>query len=136
MRKFIITGCGRSGTTYISNLLSNIGCTCMHEGYYASLIKRGIFFYSPKHKYKIKLLKAVWDTNYQGEAAWQAVPYLRYSPKSVIVFHQVRHPMIYIRSRQKKGLVSGPFRQKYCKIDVSTVDERKFSILPLENQVN
>lgn len=136
MRKFVITGCGRSGTTYIFNLLSNIGCECRQEEYYASLIKKGPLFYSLKHKYKLKLLNAVWDTNYQGEAAWQAVPYLGYLPKSVIVFHQIRHPMMYIRSRQKKGLVSGPFRQKYCQIDISTVNEREFFILPLEDQVN
>jgi hypothetical protein len=134
-KRFIITGCGRSGTRYISHLLTNIGLECTHEIYFPHHV------YSNYHiiKYylaKLGLIKLKWGVPPYGEAAWEAAPFLQYLPSKTIVFHQIRHPLDYIKSRQLKGLVYLRIRKHFTNIsfDAGTIED--FFNLPLGRQVN
>lgn len=108
-QRFVITGCGRSGTTYIAQLLSQLGCHCTHEklfdGRQPSRLKVWLA--------RMGLQSLPWPDSICGEAAWEVAPLLPLLPDNIQVFHQVRHPLEYIRSRQKKGWVHGRFRGRY-----------------------
>ena len=75
--KFVIIGTGRSGTTYIAELLTECGIPCGHETIfdYRGITKR---------------------FGYKGDVSWLALPYL--SNFNGTVLHQTRHPMKVINS--------------------------------------
>ena len=90
MKPFLITGCGRSGTRFISDLLTLNG---VPTGWEATLNPIAC----PCHKaidypFLLRRLR-LW-----GDANWLAVPYLRRIPTTVKIFHQVRHPLLVVRS--------------------------------------
>jgi len=132
---FVITGCGRSGTTYIAKILNQIGCRCKHEDYFPRLVKIGRFFISNRHDFFIKFNKVGWRIPPYGEIAWQAAAYLEYLPTATIIFHQVRHPVNFIKSRQKKGLVGYKLRNRFCPIPVKSSNVWEFGSLPIHEQV-
>lgn len=128
-KRFVITGCGRSGTTYTARLLSQLGCHCAHEQYFTGskpspvtglLARRG-------------LLKLAWKPPVIGEAAWEAAPWLPHLADSTLVFHQIRHPLEFIRSRQKKGWVHGRFRSRHLP-HLPKMNKAEFAALPLNQQ--
>ena len=88
-RPFLITGCGRSGTRYVADLLTSLG---VPTGWEATLNP----FY-PTHKARDYpfLLRRL---RFHGDANWLATAYLSRVPGSVIVFQQVRHPLRVVRS--------------------------------------
>ena len=133
-RRFVIAGCGRSGTTYMARVLSDLGCACGHEAYFPSLERKGPFFFSPRHRFRVRALMAAWAMPPWGEAAWQAAPFIRFLPRGTMVFHQVRNPLAFIKSRQKKGLTFIPFRTRYCPVPAGCRDEAGFAALPPAQQ--
>ena len=135
-KRFIISGCGRSGTTYMSQLLTDLGCSCTHEKIFPKVKKFGILFYSKNISGRFSFGRIPWKMPPYGESAWEAVPFLKYLPKGTVIFHLVRHPIRYIRSRQKKGCVYKPFRDKYCPITIDNPQNLPFENLSLEKQVN
>jgi hypothetical protein len=82
MKRFLVTGCPRSGTKYSSVLLSALGARCEHEQVFGIEQALG--------------QKPVEWNGYDGEASFLAVPFLPLD--DVVVLHQVRHPLEFIRS--------------------------------------
>jgi len=74
---FVVTGSGRSGTTYISTLLRKVGINCGHEEWFTPFV----------HQRK---------TGLDGDASWMAVPVLQFYQGKVLV--QGRHPLSVVRS--------------------------------------
>ena len=74
MTPFVIVGAGRSGTLFLSRLLTELGATCAHEK-----------AFDPS--------TTEWPEHFRdGEASWHAVPFLRDRDRGTLVIHQVRHP--------------------------------------------
>lgn len=83
--KILITGTGRSGTGYISQVLRHAGIRCGHENVYHPTTRSS------------------WEWgDYEAESSWLAVPYLepiiRAHRNHVLVVHLVRHPVACARS--------------------------------------
>lgn len=80
MSKVLVTGCGRSGTMFVSEVLKRSGVNASHEKYF------DIDVHS-------------WPESSSGvEVSWLAAPYLDELPKDVRVVHLVRHPLDVVRS--------------------------------------
>ena len=78
MPKFLITGCGRSGTGFYSKLLNENGISCGHESY---INYRGI---------KCQ--------NFIAESSWLAIPYLDLLDKNLSILRTLRNPLLVINS--------------------------------------
>jgi hypothetical protein len=87
--KFIVTGCSRSGTTYMSVLLSELGLVCGHERVFNIFPVTEL---APPFDYE----KMFGDKD--GDSSFLAVPYIKDLPEGTVVLHQVRHPVHVIRS--------------------------------------
>jgi hypothetical protein len=75
VKPFVVAGAGRSGTLYISKVLSELGVPCTHEKHFQPSTRQ-------------------WPEDFSGgEASWHAVPFLEHRPRDVAVVHQVRHPV-------------------------------------------
>jgi len=118
----------------MTKLLRTLGCDCAQERYFPSLEKKGGCLLSPMHRFHVRLFRAAWPMPPWGEAAWQSAPFIQHLPCDTVVFHQVRNPIRFIRSRQKKGLTCFPFRARYCPIAVRCSDAASFRLLPIEEQ--
>lgn len=133
MNKFVVTGCGRSGTTYMSELLSKLDISCTHEKIFPQKIG------NLRNYHKLLLLKffsfVPWDNGAIGEAAWEAAPFIKYLPKNIYIFHQVRHPLEYIKSREAKGITYFPLRNKYTPNQIITNNDENINNLPIEQKV-
>lgn len=99
MTKFLITGCGRSGTGWAADLFTLLGFECTHEGQF-NLAKKGP-------------LRG-------AEASWLAIPHLGALEPSTRVLRIVRDPYSVVRSALARGLFAtpvGPYEQyalKHC----------------------
>jgi len=82
--RFLITGCGRSGTGYTAKLLGDLGLPCGHEA----------IFRPPN----VERAHFEWPPQLPGESSWLAAPFLKSLPKGTLVLHQLREPMAVIRS--------------------------------------
>ncbi len=74
--RFAIVGTGRSGTGYISNILTEAGVRCGHEQWW-----------NPT---------GIHTPHLMGDASWVAVPQL--DSYDGLIFHQTRHPILVLRS--------------------------------------
>ena len=86
--RYVVAGLPRSGTGYISKVLSGLGLDCGHESsfvYHRALLDR-------------KEKDGIW-----GDASWLAVPYLKAVPPGTIVLHQVRDPIKVLNSNLPPG---------------------------------
>jgi len=82
--RFLVTGCGRSGTTYAASLLTELGAACGHEQVFRPQeILRG---------------EVVWPDDVPGEASWMGAPFVQGLPEGTVVLHQVREPLAVVRS--------------------------------------
>ena len=92
--KYVICGTGRSGTTYIADLLTKVGMPTLHEKHWAHV---GCVA-TPSD-----VATQQWDhPDFLGEATAQVAPYLPLP--GVKTWHQVRHPLDTI------GSFIGPFQ--------------------------
>ena len=82
MKKFIITGTGRSGTGYIATLLTSLGVHCGHENVFRPDTIHNDIEFGP----------------YSGDASWLAAPFISQLTNNMLVFHQVRNPIAVARS--------------------------------------
>jgi hypothetical protein len=73
-KRFLITGCGRSGTLYTSQLLTAAGIPCGHES-------------------ACRVSGFMGMGQLTGEVSWYAAAYLAALPKDVVVVHQLRNPL-------------------------------------------
>lgn len=84
---FVVTGCARSGTSYIAKAIMASGVCCSHERTFG---KRTVWNGLPKiHKD---------DLNTWGDSSWWTAAFVQDLPKGVAVLHQVRNPVKVIRS--------------------------------------
>ncbi|MFV8781259.1 hypothetical protein ACNKU7_02445 [Microbulbifer sp. SA54] len=128
-KRFVITGCGRSGTTYTAKILSQVGCHCTHEQFFTG--SRPSALQTLMARSGLRQLN--WESAVIGEAAWEAAPWLPHLPDDTLVFHQLRHPLAFIRSRQKKGWVHGRFRSRHLP-NIPRMSKTSFAALPLAEQ--
>jgi hypothetical protein len=84
VKRFLVTGCGRSGTGYTAKLLADLGLPCGHEA----------VFRPPN----VERARFDWPANLPGESSWLGAPFLGSLPKGTVVLHQVREPVSVIRS--------------------------------------
>ena len=82
MSRFVVTGCPRSGTGYTAQLFRALGISCGHEAVFGR--RQGL------GREPIDWSKFV------GDSSWLAVPCLPLD--GVIVLHQVRDPLEFVRS--------------------------------------
>ncbi len=95
--RILITGCGRSGTSYTATLLSALDLRCGHESVFRlPEIVRG---------------EVSWPDDLPAESSWLAAPFLDLLPPETFVLHQVRDPLSVLRSLRRIGLFErpGPF---------------------------
>jgi hypothetical protein len=90
MKRFIVTGCSRSGTKYAARLFGALGVRIGHEDVFG--VRQGL------GKRPVN-----WD-GAEGDASWLAVPFLPL--EDTIVLHQVRHPLEVVRSLCGFGFLS------------------------------
>lgn len=83
--RFVVTGCGRSGTGYVSALFGRLGIPCGHESLFrpANLIDR---------------VQLDWPNTIPGDASWLAAPFVAALPPGTVVLHQLRDPVAVVRS--------------------------------------
>lgn len=82
--KLLVSGCGRSGTKWMSEVLTKAGVPCSHEE----------AFTPERHG------TGEW-ADWTAEASWCAAPFTPI--ENVYVVHLVRHPLDVLRSRIDKG---------------------------------
>ena len=99
MRRFVITGCGRSGTEYTARLLTRLGVPCGHEVLFNPHTRTGRVEFG----------------DVPGDSSWLAAPFLHELGPDVAILHQVRQPLRMVRSWAGIGFFDdGPgFRRKY-----------------------
>jgi hypothetical protein len=90
MKRFVITGIGRSGTKYTSELLTAAGIPCSWE-----------------KVFRTNSRNLVW-TPTSGDASWLAAPFLSKLPEGTIIFHQTRDPLKWANSWLKVSQRWGP----------------------------
>lgn len=80
LRPFVVTGCARSGTTYMSAVVSGLGLRFGHE-----------VVFGPRTR-----AFEGWQGQH-GDSSWLAAPFLDQIGDAP-VFHQIRHPLKVVRS--------------------------------------
>jgi hypothetical protein len=90
MKRFLVTGCPRSGTRYASVLFRRLGVRMSQEAVFG--INQGLYGKPPD-----------WG-EWEGESSWMAVPFLPLD--DTVVLHQVRHPLDFVRSVCGFGFLS------------------------------
>lgn len=85
MPKLIITGCGRSGTKYISTVLTAVGVKCYHEVFFGAHLARNDVYRTDVE-------------DVPAEASWLAAGAEKYIALGTVVAHQTRNPVCVIRS--------------------------------------
>lgn len=81
VRPFVVTGCARSGTTYTSLVLPRLGLRVGHEA-----------VFTPRTRAFVGM------GDLDGDCSWLAVPFLNQLGPDSLVIHQVRHPLLVVRS--------------------------------------
>jgi hypothetical protein len=90
MKRFVVTGCPRSGTRYMATLLAALGIRIGHEKVFG--IREGLGMRDVRWK------------KWEGDVSWLAVPFLPVD--DAVVLHQVRHPLEFVRSVVGFGFLS------------------------------
>jgi hypothetical protein len=96
IKRFIVTGCPRSGTAYAAALFSALGVRCDHEKVFGVAQAMGD---QPVN----------WDSA-EGDSSFLAVPFLPVD--DTVVLHQVRHPLEFARSIVGTALLADHRRDK------------------------
>jgi len=99
MRRLLITGCQRSGTRFISEMLNGLAIHCGHEQVFHPFLNKPVGM-------------AFWETlpSMRAESSWCAAPFLKTISRNVAILHQVRHPLHNIRSATGIEFFKTPFR--------------------------
>lgn len=111
--KFIVTGCGRSGTGYIASRIHETGVMCGHENVFTTKGFQG------------------WQ-NFQGDVSWLAVPFLEEVNGETPILHIVRNPKYVVKSFYRLGLFS-PFSWRNYIINTDPIFILKYFFLKPNN---
>lgn len=116
--KFIITGCGRSGTGYIADRLNNTGLSCGHENVFT--------VNGPTRNFR----------NYDGDSSWFAAPYIGQAYSSAKILHVVRDPLCVIESFHRIGLCANKKYRHFSKGQglLRILTENKFSLTQMKHR--
>ncbi|MBK7644667.1 MAG: hypothetical protein IPJ19_16765 [Planctomycetes bacterium] len=95
LRRFLVTGVGRSGTGYTASLLTELGCPTGHEE----------VFGPPRLRNAGQI---TWPPDVAGDSSWLGAPYLDALPEGTVVLHQVREPVANVRSSLRIQFFSTP----------------------------
>lgn len=95
MRPVIVTGCGRSGTAYVAQVIRATGIDCGHERHFNGI--------DPPGPVPTDLV----------ESSWLAAPYLHNLPPDSEVVHLVRHPLPVIASWLANRSIERRFVRRY-----------------------
>ncbi|MCP3914054.1 MAG: hypothetical protein GY711_00685 [bacterium] len=103
--RFVVTGCGRSGTGYTSGLITQLGLPCGHERVF--------------NPYDLLDAEVFWPPNVPGDSSWLAAPLLGYLESGTRVLHQVRDPLAVVRSLVRTRFFDDPslyrdFAEQLC----------------------
>lgn len=109
MQKYLITGCGRSGTGFYSNLLNENGISCGHESF---IDFRGIK-----------------NENFIAESSWLAVPFLKQLNPEIQVLRTLRKPVLVIKSFYELSVLNENFSH-------SPYQQFIYNYLPLISKYN
>lgn len=85
--RFVIIGTGRSGSNFIAEHFTRAGIRVSHERYFTPA--------GPVLRHPFRDWRSI------GESSWLAVPYL--PQQEMVAIHQVRHPLLVIKSFYKIG---------------------------------
>ncbi len=111
--RYVIASLPRSGTKYISKVLTKLGLKCAHEGHM-----------------RFNKCRLEWDDEpgIWGDSSWMTVPYIGFLPPGTVVFHQLRDPIKVLNSNlppggdsyfrtwdEHAGLATDPFYNKPIK---------------------
>ena len=96
----VITGCSRSGTKFMSQLLTNLGVVCGHE--------RVFKIHPIAWGYSLEALFAR-HPDAEGDASFLAAPFVDELPDKCVVLHQIRDPIEVIRSHMGIGFFADPY---------------------------
>lgn len=94
-RRFLVTGCGRSGTAHTANVFTLAGLPCGHESVF-------------KPTNLLGASDLTWPEDLPGEASWLAAPFVGCLPPGTVVLHQVREPVAVIRSHLRLRFFETP----------------------------
>lgn len=92
--RFVVASTGRSGSGYISEVLTRAGIKCGHEAYFNPFGER--------------------TEGLVGDSSWCAVPDIHHYPG--VVFHQVRHPLDVITSLVRFPTDPEIYRSWQCRL--------------------
>ena len=115
---------------YVAELLTRAGCSCGHEDFFPKAVSPTAYWLA-----RVGVKPLLWPRPPYGEAAWEAAPYLPYLPRNSVIFHQIRRPMDFIRSRQRKGLSRAAFRNRNVSVQAPVSNKYRFWEFPLAAQV-
>jgi hypothetical protein len=106
MKKFLITGCGKSGTMYMSKLLTSIGIPTSHQ-------RSG----QPQDFINNKL--PVIPEDKRGDVSWYPCGCLDKLGSDIIIIHQTRNPLHVIRALKRVNFLetdsdAKTLAEKYC----------------------
>lgn len=95
-RKWVVTGCGRSGTMFAARVMRDAGVECGHEAVF-----------------KLEPVGSTVDwTHRDADSSWIAVPYLRHHALYSKMALVVRHPLRVIRSWMELDLLTDNSRHQ------------------------
>lgn len=101
---FVVTGCARSGTSFMAKLLDSLGIPCGHER-----------VFRPRGTSKPDF------GNAQGDSSWIAAPLLGHLSSETLVLHQVRHPRDVLRSLVGTGfLAAAPTKLRWARFHLQS----------------
>lgn len=89
VKSFVISGCGRSGTMGMAQLLNNAGVPTSFEDFF-----RRVMLPNDVARYQTWLETA----GVAGEVSGLSPPYLKWLPEEILVMHQVRNPVAVVAS--------------------------------------
>ena len=129
---FVVTGCSRSGTSYMAKILSALAISCGHEQLF-NIYRVSALRYPAGHFPEF--------ASRQGDSSFLAAPFLDKLPSGSVVFHQVRHPLAVIRSHMGIRFFAEPYEPSIyladCHLDFLKFLERHCpGIFKLETEVS
>jgi len=98
-KRLLITGCMSSGTTFMSELLKAIDIRCSHEGIFNQGGREAVAIWQKLPPYC------------RAESSWFAAPFVGTMPANISVLHQVRHPLVFVRSLMGRNFMGKIFEK-------------------------
>lgn len=86
--RYVVASLPRSGTKYISTVLSKLGLACGHEKHFGT---------------GLGVVDIPDAPDIFGDASWMSVPYIHQLPAGTLVLHQVRNPIKVLNSNLPPG---------------------------------